>query len=60
MYVTTSSVSGMMHSGIAHTQMTGFMASLEIEGLHHTTTKKEKKKSNPTYNLWLKNPAEKH
>jgi len=47
MYVTTSSVSGMMHSGIAHAQMTGFMASLEIKGLHHTTTKK-KRKISPT------------
>jgi hypothetical protein len=47
MYVTTSSVSGMMHSGIAHTQMTGFMASLEIEGLHHTTTKKREKEVEP-------------
>lgn len=40
-------VSGMMHSGIAHTQMTAFMASLEIDGLHHTTMKKREKEVEP-------------
>ena len=38
---------GIMHSGIAQAQMKGFMATLEIEGLHHTTTKKREKEVEP-------------
>lgn len=29
----------MLHSGSGATQITNFMSSLEIEGMHHTTTK---------------------
>lgn len=30
---------GMIHSGTGHTQITNFMSTLEIKGLHHTTMK---------------------
>lgn len=37
--MTLNYYTGMLHSGSGHTQVTNFMSSIEIEGMHHRTMK---------------------
>ncbi|XP_062576921.1 uncharacterized protein LOC134267321 isoform X2 [Saccostrea cucullata] len=37
--INTKAALGMLHSGSGHTQVTNFMSSIEIEGMHHRTMK---------------------
>ena len=40
-------ISGMLHSGIGHTQMSNLMSTLEIRGLHHRSMKDREKEVSP-------------